>query len=72
MTGLFEGQRGNTQAIDKRPREIKQAELKKEEEQREIDMRRQVNEAIQKDMQEELRRVNEVAIKKKVNLGRSG
>ena len=30
MTGLFEGQRGNTQAIDKRPREIKQAELKKQ------------------------------------------
>lgn len=29
MCGLFEGQRGNTQAIDKRPRSIKQAELKK-------------------------------------------
>lgn len=40
-------------------------QLKKEEEQREADMRRQVNVAIQKDMQEELRRVQEAAIKKK-------
>lgn len=34
MTGLFEGQRGNTQAVDKRPREIKQAELKRQHKER--------------------------------------
>lgn len=33
--------------------------LKKEEEERELDMRRKVNEARQKDMQEELKRVQE-------------
>lgn len=34
MTGLLVGQRGSTQAVDKRPREIKQAELKKQHKER--------------------------------------
>lgn len=42
--------------------------LKIEEEQRELDMRRKVNEAMQKDMQEQLRRVQEEAIRKKTGV----
>ena len=44
-------------------------QLKKEEEQRELSMRREINEAMQKDMQQELRRVQEAALKKKASLG---
>lgn len=43
-------------------------QLAKEEEQRELDMRRNINEAMQKDMQAELRKVQEAAIKKKAGM----
>ena len=42
--------------------------LKKEEEERELDMRRKVNESMRKDMQDELRRVQEEMIRKKTGV----
>lgn len=38
MTGLLIGPRGSTQATDKRPREIKQAELRKQHKERRLSL----------------------------------